>query len=152
MIILDANILIRFVLGRGVRRLIEDWESRVRFCASEAAFEEAREHLPRLLSERGKSDRDLPDTLDYLASLVEPIEQELYETFEGEARERLRGRDEEDWHVVAAALALKCPVWSEDQDFFGIGIPVWKTDRVEMFFQSLAEPPDDELGLAAAEE
>ncbi|WP_415630048.1 PIN domain-containing protein [Nocardioides dubius] len=30
-------------------------------------------------------------------------------------------------------MALDCPVWTEDQDFFGAGVPTWTTDRVEIY-------------------
>jgi predicted nucleic acid-binding protein len=42
-------------------------------------------------------------------------------------------RDPDDWLVVAAALCLKHPIWTEDKDFFGSGIPTWTTDRVHLF-------------------
>ena len=45
----------------------------------------------------------------------------------------MRSRDEEDWPILAAALALGCPIWTEDAGFFGIGIGTWTTDRVELF-------------------
>ena len=35
--------------------------------------------------------------------------------------------------ILAAALALRCPIWTEDADFFGTGIGTWTTDRVELF-------------------
>jgi predicted nucleic acid-binding protein len=63
------------------------------------------------------------------------VQRDLYGTFENEARERLRGRDESDWPVLAAALGLACPLWSEDADFFGTGIAVWTTNRVEIFLK-----------------
>ena len=44
-------------------------------------------------------------------------------------------RDEEDWPVLAAALALSCAVWTEDTDFFGSGIAVWTSDRIEIFLK-----------------
>lgn len=34
--------------------------------------------------------------------------------FETEARRRLSTRDPEDWPILAAALALGCPIWTED--------------------------------------
>jgi hypothetical protein len=37
--------------------------------------------------------------------------------------------------VLAAGLALNCPIWTEDSDFFGTGIATWTTDRVELFLQ-----------------
>ena len=48
-------------------------------------------------------------------------------------RQRLRGRDESDWPILATALGLACAVWTEDADFFGTGVAVWTTNRVEIF-------------------
>jgi predicted nucleic acid-binding protein len=48
----------------------------------------------------------------------------------------LRDRDESDWPVLAIALALGCAIWSEDQDFFGTGVAVWTTSRIEIFLKS----------------
>ena len=48
------------------------------------------------------------------------------------ARQRLFRRDEDDWPILAAALALDCPIWTEDTDFFGCGVAIWTTDRVEL--------------------
>ena len=50
-----------------------------------------------------------------------------------EARERLQGRDQDDWPYLARALVLDCPLWTEDRDFFGCGIPLWTTDWVEIY-------------------
>jgi predicted nucleic acid-binding protein len=111
MIVLDANILIRAVLGRQVRQLLETYAGHgIRFYAPEIAYAEAAKYLPPLLRKKGKSDADLPAALAYLQSLVQPILQDSYGLFEEEARQRLRGRDEEDWPVLAAALALSCAI------------------------------------------
>jgi len=40
--------------------------------------------------------------------------------------------------VLATALGLACAVWTEDSDFFGTGIAVWTTNRVEIFLQAQA--------------
>jgi hypothetical protein len=36
---------------------------------------------------------------------------------------------------AAAALALSCAIWTEDTDFFGSGIAVWTSDRIEIFLK-----------------
>jgi predicted nucleic acid-binding protein len=73
--------------------------------------------------------------LDSLAGLVRTVESEVYSHFETIARRRLDCKDLDDWPVLAAALALKCPIWTEDRDFFGCGLATWTTDRVEMFLE-----------------
>jgi predicted nucleic acid-binding protein len=54
---------------------------------------------------------------------------------EEDAKKRLFGRDLDDWPVLATALVLVCPIWTEDTDFFGTGVATWTTDRVELFLQ-----------------
>jgi predicted nucleic acid-binding protein len=97
MIVLDANILIRAVLGRRVRDLIETYaRKRVRFFAPDVAFEDAEKYLPLLLKKRGKPHADVSASLEYLRNFIEPVAPELYSVFENEARQRLHGRDDDD--------------------------------------------------------
>jgi predicted nucleic acid-binding protein len=136
MIVLDANILIRAVLGRRVRQIIETYSGQsVRFYSPDVAFDDAGKYLPRLLKKRGVSLSDLPAAFKYLRKVIEPVDRKLYGAFEEEARQRLRGRDETDWPVLATALGLACGVWTEDKDFFGTGVAVWTTDRIEIFLK-----------------
>jgi predicted nucleic acid-binding protein len=137
MIVLDANILIRGVLGRHVRKLVETYSVQgIRFLAPDVAFDDAQKYLPLILKKRGKPSVDVVASLDYLRTLIEPVVRERYEFFESEARERLRGRDEGDWPVLASAISLDCGIWTEDTDFFGTGIAVWTTSRVEIFLKA----------------
>jgi predicted nucleic acid-binding protein len=46
---------------------------------------------------------------------------------------RLGARDPEDWPILAAALALGCPIWTEDTDFFGCGVATWTSSSIEVF-------------------
>jgi predicted nucleic acid-binding protein len=137
MIVLDANILIRAILGRRVRQLLETYAAQgFRFVAPDVAFDDAQKYLPPLLKKRSRSDADVAKGLEYLKQIVEPIDRELYEEFEKESRERLRDRDEDDWPVFAIALGMDCDVWSEGQDFFGTGVAVWTTSRIEILLRS----------------
>lgn len=47
-IVLDANILIRAVLGKRVRQLILEYASTVQFFAPDIAYADARKYLPDL--------------------------------------------------------------------------------------------------------
>ncbi len=74
MIVLDANILIRAVLGRRVRELLDTWAAQgVRFFAPDVAFDDAEKYLPPLLAQRGKPIADLAAALDWLRNVVEPV-------------------------------------------------------------------------------
>jgi predicted nucleic acid-binding protein len=136
LLILDANILIRAVLGNRVRSLLARYGSAVEFLAPETAFQEARKHLPVILGKRNIAPLEGLEVLHSLSLVVQSIEPETYAAFEQTARVRLRGRDEADWPILAAALALGCPIWTEDADFFGAGVATWTSDRVELFLQA----------------
>lgn len=135
MIILDANILIRAVLGKRVREIIETHYGRTRFFAPDTAFAEAREHLPDILLKRGISPESALTVLDELIGVIECVDAEIYGPLEHTAHQRLRIRDEDDWPVLATALVLECPIWTEDADFFGAGVATWTTDRVELLLR-----------------
>lgn len=136
-LILDANILVRAVLGRRVLSTLKTFADRVNFLAPEVAFEDARRYLPVILANCGHSQARAEELLErlvtgQLAVLVTPVPQEVYVDFENEARRRLAVRDEQDWPYIALALVTGSPIWTEDQDFFGCGVPTWTTDRVEI--------------------
>ena len=48
-VVLDANILIRAVLGNRVRELVFEYAETVRFFAPDVAYNDARKYLPQLL-------------------------------------------------------------------------------------------------------
>jgi len=91
MLVLDANILIRAVLGVRVLDILRTYSKVVRFAVTDVAASDAKE----LISDR----------------------------------------DDNDWPTLASALALTCPIWTEDQDFFGLGVPIWKSSRVELLLK-----------------
>ncbi len=55
MLVVDANILIRAVLGVRVRSLVVEYGATVDLFAPDTAWAEAREHLPIILRKRGVS-------------------------------------------------------------------------------------------------
>ena len=132
-IVLDANILIRAVLGSRVQSIIIENAKSVRFFTPAVAFDDARKYLPALLEKRGIDGAAALKVLDALEAVVQPLEAELYASFQRDALERIAVRDADDWPVLACALAIGCPVWTEDADFFGTGVATWTTDRVELY-------------------
>lgn len=134
-LVLDANILIRAVLGQKVRNLIIAYAGQIDFFAPTVCFDDARKYLPDLLSKRNLATDAALQVLDALNPLVQRVEPEWLEAFETQARLRLRQRDEQDWPILAAAMALNCPIWTEDTDFFGVGIATWTTANVQNYFE-----------------
>ena len=136
-LVLDANILVRAVLGKRVRNILERYHDRAKFFTPHICFEEARQHLPIILKKRGIDPSPALEVLDHLPALVRPVNGRLYRGFEKTARNRIRSRDEDDWPVLALALSLNLPIWTEDQDLFGAGIATWTTDRIELYFEDV---------------
>jgi predicted nucleic acid-binding protein len=134
-IVVDANILIRAVLGRRVKEIITGHAEHAEFFAPELAYAEAERHLPEILAKRSRADQ-IDEALAYtgrLRAVVLPVPDEVYESLRAAALSRLESRDPDDWPVLAAALVIECPIWTEDKDFFGTGVPTWTTDRVELY-------------------
>ena len=139
-IVLDANILIRFAIGRQVPRLLLAHAAKVDFLAPETAFDEARRHLPTILRARGHTGIRETATLaalDAAADIVTAVPASSYEPLRAAALARIGPRDPDDWPVLACALLLSCPIWTEDRDFFGTGVATWTTASVELY---LTEP------------
>ncbi|MBO9514987.1 MAG: nucleotide-binding protein [Variovorax sp.] len=132
-LVIDANILIRAVLGRRVRELLFMHAAAVRFHAPDVAYADARRYLPDLLVKRGVDPTSAMAVLDQLEIIVRPMDAELYGTVKADALRRIESRDADDWPVLASAMLLDCPVWTEDADFFGTGVATWTTDRVGLY-------------------
>jgi predicted nucleic acid-binding protein len=118
-LVIDANILVRAVLGRRVREIIETYAEQATFFVPDVAYAEAEEHVPALVIRRGGDPEKVVRFLRSLRGLGELIGSEVYGDFESTARERLGDRDPKDWPILASALAIGCPIWTEDTDFFG---------------------------------
>ena len=72
-IALDANILIRAVLGKRVRSLLEKYEDSAEFYAPDVCFEQAREHLPAILESQGINPQLGIAVLQEIELLVQPV-------------------------------------------------------------------------------
>ncbi len=135
-LVLDANILLRAVFGIRVRNLLETYEDSVSFYAPDICFADARRYIPSISEKRRIDSGPGILVLDHLSRLVEVVDRALYAECEASARERMISRDEEDWPIVATSLLLKCPVWTEDRDFFGSGISTWSTETVNLYIRA----------------
>lgn len=136
-LVLDANILLRAVFGVRVLGLLESYEDSVSFYAPDICFADARKYIPTVSAKRRIDPAPGIAVLDQLSHLVEIVDRTLYEEYESSARERMIFRDEDDWPIVATSLLLKCPVWTEDRDFFGSGISTWTTETVELYLRDV---------------
>lgn len=143
-IVLDANVLMRAVLGRRVLDLLLTFAPQTSFLAPEVAFDDVRRHLAAVLAKRGQLAALQPalDKLESLRTVVQPMAAAQYEGMKAAALARIGPRDPDDWPVLACALVAKCPIWTEGRDFFGVGLATWTTALVELYLA--AQDPGSE--------
>lgn len=133
-LVIDANILIRAVLGRRVKVTLTSHAEDVDVFAPEVAFADAEEHLPAVLSKFDRAAEIEPALafLNQLRSIIATVPEAAYLDIKDEALAR-KQREPDDWPVLAVAMLLDCPIWTEDNDFFGTGVPTWTTDRIDIY-------------------
>ena len=76
MLVLDANILMRAVLGKQARALLAKYGERIEFVAPDVAFDEARKRLPEVIERRNLETELFIDYFDSLANVVQIVERE----------------------------------------------------------------------------
>ena len=94
---------------------------------------DAHEYLPALLEKRGVNSAAALTVLDTLESIVQPLEFDLCAGLQHQALQRIAMCNADDWHVLAYAMTLGCPVWTKDADFFGTSVATWTSDRMGLF-------------------
>ena len=126
-LIIDANILVSALLGKSFPLLLALYEAGVRLFAPVQQLAETRATLTRVSE---VTDAWADAQMERLLVLLLPLHPALVAPEEERARPRLGPRGQSDWPVLAAALALDAGIWSNDRDFFGVGVPVWSTHTI----------------------
>lgn len=138
-IVLDANILIRAILGNKVRNYLINFNDSIDFFTPDICIEDTEKYLPILFEKRNLPYKLPLEIFLNIKKLLKIIDANIYQECDREAKRRMKNRDIKDWPIVATALLFNCPIWTEDKDFFGVGVPLWTTDRIHLFFDSIYE-------------
>ena len=123
-LVADADVLLSAVIG-GRAALVLRHDRVEQVFTPATAHDEVFEYLPSLARKRRL---DL-DTL-LLAGAALPnaiVERSEYEVNLSPGRRRIGKRDPDDIDVLALALTLKLPVWSNDNDFEDAGVEWYTT-------------------------
>jgi len=132
-IVLDANIVIRAILGERVRNLIIQHYQAVDFLVPDVCLVDARKYIPQIFEKRKISTEPAIELLEKFGTILNTVDHEIYQRYSKEAKERIKDRDLNDWPIIATALTFDAPIWTEDKDFFGAGMPTWTTERIHIF-------------------
>ncbi len=126
-LIADANVLLSAVLG-GRAKLVFGHLGVEEILTTAFTLGEVQEYAVELARARRLSE----DTV-LLATATLPVtvvERDVYANLLPEAQRRIGQRDSEDADVLALALHLKAPVWSNDRDFEGTGVERYTTAQL----------------------
>jgi predicted nucleic acid-binding protein len=119
----DANVLLAALIGGRARRILghPQVEEVLMIAATLAGVQEYAGHLARK--------KRLPVDLVLLAAATLPVTtvpRSSYSWSLPEARKRIAHRDPDDVEILALAIHLNLPVWSNDNDFKDAGV-LWYT-------------------------
>lgn len=112
-IVVDANVILSALIGgKAIRVFVEAKE--LEFVTTDRVVGEVREYIP-VLAKRKSLSRNVMEAVFSLLKL-EVAAKEAYLQHVPTAVELIGKRDPDDADLVALALALNCPVWTNDND------------------------------------
>jgi predicted nucleic acid-binding protein len=129
MLIVDTNVLVRCVRGKAMLRAMNLIDAGIPLATTEHNINELADVLTVKLQ---VTDRQAVTDIERLLLHVRLVPWEGYGGLEQAAAARLRAGGVKDWPALAAALALDWHIWSDDVDYFGVGVPVWSTSNVRL--------------------
>lgn len=122
----DANVLLSAAMGHAALKIFTHFNIEV--VSTGTVLEEVREYLAELAQRYGIAIEALEAQLRLLAVLE--LSQDEYKDRIPEATRKIGARDPDDVELLALALALEIPVWSNDNDFKGVGVEWYTTARL----------------------
>jgi len=126
-LVVDANPIISALLGGAALRAF--WNEAVKeWATTQFTINEVLSYLPWLTSKINVPEEMLRLQLELLPLTI--YKKESYRDFVPEAKRRIAGRDENDVDLLALALKLDYPIWTNDKDFEQTGPTLYTTAKL----------------------
>lgn len=122
----DANVILSAVAGKAALRVF--MKEDIGFVTTEFNVAEVREYLHIVAEQYSLSEEILESQLKLLPLKIYP--RHFYEDFISRATKKLSGIDADDVELLALAMKLHVPVWSNDNDFKHSGIETYATAKL----------------------
>jgi len=123
-LVVDANPIISALLGGAALRAF--WNETVKeWATTQFTVNEVLSYLPRLASKIHVPEEVLRLELELLPLTI--YKEASYRDFVPEAKGRIAARDKNDVDLLALALNLGYPIWTNDQDFKQSGPTLYTT-------------------------
>jgi len=123
-LVADANVLLAAVLGGRAKAVLQHPEVE-EVLTAEATLGEVQEYAVILAKEKRLSVDTL--LLAVAALPVNVVEESVYASALPKARRLIAQRDPDDVDILALALHMRLPLWSNDNDFEDTGIEWYTT-------------------------
>jgi predicted nucleic acid-binding protein len=123
----DSNVLLAAVARRAAWRVFESARDLL-FVTTEMTIAEVHKYAPEFADRYGFEVEVLHEAIELLP--VRRYAETMYGAYLAEANRLLAHRDPDDVHLLALALRLEVPVWSNDSDFRGLPIEVFTTAQL----------------------
>jgi predicted nucleic acid-binding protein len=122
----DANVILSAVAGKAALRIF--LEKDIEIVTTQFNVDEVREYLGVIAGKYVIREEILESQLKLLSLKI--YQQDFYKEFLYGAAKSLSGTDEDDIELLALAMRLKIPVWSNDRDFKHSGVDVYTTAKL----------------------
>lgn len=123
----DANILIRCVVGRASIEVDDLRAQGAELATTDAQAREAEKVLHHVFH---VSEANAAYQMGRVVSALDLYRLPTYRAHETVARSRIHYKNKRDWPILAAALAHDGDIWTDDRDFFGVGVATWTTRNI----------------------
>lgn len=124
-VIADANVLLSALAQKAASRVLAH---DLGICTSEHTMGEIERYLPRFSSKYGINPGLLKRALSVMPVEVKP--RAFYQQHLPKAKALIGKRDIDDVDILALALSLDAPIWSNDNDFKDLGVKVYTTASI----------------------
>ena len=122
----DSNVILSAVSGKAALRIFT--RSTLDVVTTESVLEEVREYIPYIAELYGFAPQVLESQLRLLT--IREYSLKDYKRYVAEGERRIGDRDPDDVDLLALALAMKLPIWSNDNDFKNCGVEWYTTARL----------------------
>jgi len=130
----DANPILSALIGGAALQVFQACPERVgELATTEHTVREVIEYIPELAQKPKVREARIAEADLYFALIVAPLTiytREFYEEKLEAAHKQIGERDPEDVDLLALALKLRSPIWSNDQHFREVKVKWWTTARL----------------------
>jgi len=126
-LVVDANPLLSALMGGKAWEIL--FSQKYCFVSTQFTLFEVQKYVPYLATKVGATETELLDAYNLLPVIVH--QPHVFDSHVETARAMIAARDEKDVSILALALKLALPIWSDDRDFEGLpGVAVIKTSEL----------------------